>query len=129
MCLSWASSTRAAMPIAGRVDEHVEAAVALDVLGDHACAVLRVETSAATASAPSSAAAASTFSAVRDASVSANPSSPSIRAIARPIPDEPPVTSADAQLQPSGDYLRNVPKGTGAATPKPGAERQTPPLP
>src|SRR5438067_10400633 len=51
-------------------------------------------TSAATAVAPSSAAAACTFSGRRDASVSPKPSSRSMRAIARPIPDEPPVTSA-----------------------------------
>src|SRR5205823_3358237 len=51
-------------------------------------------TSAATAVAPSSAAAACTFSGRREASVSPKPSSRSMRAIARPIPDEPPVTSA-----------------------------------
>ncbi len=51
-------------------------------------------TSTATAAASSSRAAASTFSRVREASVSASPSSRSMRAIASPIPDEPPVTSA-----------------------------------
>ena len=49
---------------------------------------------AVTACAPSSAAAASIFSRVRDASVTSYPSSRSIRAIAKPIPEEPPVTSA-----------------------------------
>ena len=47
-----------------------------------------------TAVAPSSAAAASSRSTFRAASVSPYPSSRSMRAIARPIPDEPPVTSA-----------------------------------
>src|SRR5918994_1233377 len=47
----------------------------------------------------------STFSAVREASVTARPSSRSIRPIARPMPEEPPVTSADATRF---DYLRNV---------------------
>ena len=42
---------------------------------------------------------------VRDASVSANPSSRSIFAIARPMPDEPPVMSAEAT---GFDYFRNV---------------------
>jgi len=50
--------------------------------------------SAATACAPISAAAASIFSRVREAIVRSKPSSRNIRAIARPIPDEPPVTSA-----------------------------------
>src|SRR5215212_2764942 len=53
-----------------------------------------LETSAATASAPSSSAAASIRSRRREASVSSYPSSRSRRAIARPIPDDPPVTSA-----------------------------------
>src|SRR5581483_8625436 len=51
-------------------------------------------TSAATAVAPSSAAAASTFSARRETSVSSKPSSRNMRAIASPMPDEPPVTRA-----------------------------------
>jgi hypothetical protein len=38
--------------------------------------------------------AASIFSGVREASVSSQPSSRSMRAIASPMPDEPPVTSA-----------------------------------
>ena len=44
-------------PDPGRVDEHVETAVALDVLAHEPLAVLRLETSAAIAVAPSSAAA------------------------------------------------------------------------
>src|SRR5438270_3250825 len=51
-------------------------------------------TSAAIAAAPSSSAAAFTFSGRRETSVSPYPSSRSARAIARPIPEEPPVTRA-----------------------------------
>src|SRR6185369_10622828 len=58
------------------------------------------ETSAATAAAPSSAAAASMRSGRRETSVSSKPSSRSIRAIASPMPDEPPVTSAAPGIAP-----------------------------
>ena len=84
------------MPMPARVDEHVHAAVALGVLGDDAHALVglpevrghgqRVEL----APRPPRAA-----RAVRAASVSSYPSSRSVRAIASPIPDDPPVTSAD----------------------------------
>ncbi len=57
-------------------------------------------TFAATAAAPSSAAAASTFSGRRETSVSSKPSSRSILAIASPMPDEPPVTSAARAIRP-----------------------------
>ncbi len=63
------------------------------------------ETSAAIAVAPSSAPAASIFSAVREASVSSKPSSRSILAIASPMPEEPPVINADGTRF---DYLRNA---------------------
>src|SRR5437762_2924170 len=59
------------------------------------------ETSAAIAAAPSSAAAASMRSGRRETSVSSNPSSRSIRAMASPMPDEPPVTSADSGIAPT----------------------------
>src|SRR5206468_1618350 len=58
-------------------------------------------TSAAIAAAPSSAAAASMRSARRETSVSSKPSSRSIRAIASPMPDEPPVTSAAPAIAPT----------------------------
>src|SRR4029079_17078761 len=51
--------------------------------------------------APSSAAAASMRSGRRETSVSSKPSSRSIRAIASPMPDEPPVTSADPGIAPT----------------------------
>ena len=60
---------------AGRVDEHVEPAVALDVLCHEPVAVLLAETSAVTANASRAAAAASSRSLLREASVSAKPSS------------------------------------------------------
>src|SRR5581483_133927 len=56
---------------------------------------------AATAAAPSSAAAASTRSDRRDTRVRSNPSSRSIRAIASPMPDEPPVTRAARAIAPT----------------------------
>ena len=79
----------------GGVDEHVEAAVLPTCSATIASQSSSFETSTAAAWAPSSAAAASTFSRVREASVSAKPSSRSMQAIARPMPDEPPVTRAD----------------------------------
>ena len=70
-------------------------------------------TFAVTACAPSSAAAASTFACVREASVRSKPSSRSMRAIARPMPDEPPVTSALGircmNLEESGCRAANAP--------------------
>ena len=57
-------------PDAGRVDEHVEATVRLEVLGDERARIL-VATSTAIAAASSSPAAASRRSTVRAASVSA----------------------------------------------------------
>src|SRR5438067_1238577 len=60
-------------------------------------------TFAATAKAPSSDAAASTRSGRREASVRSKPSSRNIRAIASPIPDEPPVTSAARPIAPTVD--------------------------
>src|SRR6476661_925313 len=58
-------------------------------------------TSAAAAAAPSSAAAASMRSGRRETSVSSKLSSRSIRAIASPMPDEPPVTSAAPGIAPT----------------------------
>src|SRR5262249_27207574 len=62
-------------------------------------------TFAATAVAPSSAAAASTFSARRETRVSSKPSSRSIFAIATPMPDDPPVTSAARAIAPTVDAV------------------------
>ena len=83
------------------------------------------ETSAAIAVAPSSAPAASIFSAVREASVSSKPSSRSILAIASPMPEEPPVINADGTRF---DYLRNA-QGFGTTTANLGPDTQAPPLP
>ena len=69
MCFACSDSTVPGDADPGRVDEHVQAAEALAVLGDDAHAILLLPMSAATASAPSSAAAASIFSCVREASV------------------------------------------------------------
>ena len=79
---------------AGGVDEHVEPTVSGHVPCDEPRAVLLVPDVGGHGRGPSSAAAASSRSGFRAASVSAYPSSRSIRAIASPIPDEPPVTSA-----------------------------------
>ena len=79
----------------GRVHEHVEAAAACDVLLDDARALLRLRDVRRHGLAAELGRAASTFSRVREASVTAKPSSSSIRPIARPMPDEPPVMSAE----------------------------------
>ena len=81
---------------AGGVHEDVHPAVALGVGRDDADALVGVARGwRGRRSAPSSAAASSSGSGRRATSVSSYPSSRSARAIASPIPDDPPVTSAD----------------------------------
>ena len=79
---------------ARRVDEHVEPAESLPMLGDEPRALLGVADVGRDRDRAELLRRASTFSARREASVSSNPSSRSMRAIARPMPEEPPVTSA-----------------------------------
>ena len=125
MCLSCASSTRAAIPIPAELTSRSRPPCRSTCSRTTRSQSSGFETSAAIAVASSSAAAASTFSAVRDASVSSNPSSRSIRAIASPMPDEPPVISADRT---SFDYFRNA-QGVVDRMANLGADTQAPPLP
>ena len=94
-------------PDPGRVDEHVEAPEPVAVLGDDTRRIPPPRRRRPRSPPlPSSAAAASMRSGRRETSVSSKPSSRSIRAIASPMPDEPPVTSAaplveDAAIAPT----------------------------
>ena len=83
------------IPMPARVDEHVEAAEALAVLGDDAHAVVLAGDVGGHAERAELAGGGVHLlgPCARRASAS-KPSSRSIRAIARPMPDEPPVTSA-----------------------------------
>ena len=112
-------------PDAGGVDEQVEAAGALDVLADDPLAVLGLRDVGGDRGRAELGGGSSTFSAVREASVSSNPSSLSIRAIASPMPEDPPVISADRT---SLDYLRNA-QGVVDGMPNLAADTQAPPLP
>ena len=78
----------------GRVDEDVEPAEPLAVRRDEPRAVLFARDVGGDRLRAELGGRASTFSARREASVRPNPSSRSMRAIASPMPDEPPVTSA-----------------------------------
>src|SRR5437868_9162359 len=93
-CLAGRSSTRPAMPTPAELTSTSSRPKRSRCSATSRAQSFSSATSAATAVAPSSAAAACTFSGRREASVSPKPSSRSMRAIARPIPDEPPVTSA-----------------------------------
>src|SRR5438105_12017073 len=73
-------------------------------------------TFAATAAAPSSSAAASTGSGRRETRVSSKPSSRSIRAIASPMPDEPPVTSAARAIGPTVNGVETEAAGLTSLT-------------
>jgi hypothetical protein len=125
MCFSWASSTRDAIPTPAELTSRSRPPTRSTCSRTTRSQSSGLETSAAIAVAPSSAAAASTFSAVRDASVSSNPSSRSIRPIASPMPDDPPVISADRTCF---DYFRNA-QGDSNRMPNLGADTQAPPLP
>src|SRR5438128_1773392 len=93
-CLAGRSSTRPPMPTPAELTSTSRRPKRSRCSATSRAQSFSSATSAATAVAPSSAAAACTFSGRREASVSPKPSSRSMRAIARPIPDEPPVTSA-----------------------------------
>ena len=71
MCFSWASSTRPAMPIPAELTSTSSPPSRSTCSATTRAQSSGLETSAAIACAPSSAAAASTFSAVREASVTA----------------------------------------------------------
>ena len=84
----------AADPDPGRVDEHVEPPEAVAVLGDDARALLRLGDVGRDRCGAELGGRRLDRSGRREASVSSKPSSRSMRAMASPMPDEPPVTSA-----------------------------------
>ena len=122
--LRGSSSTVPAMPMPAELTSTSRRAEPLAVLRDEPLAVLRARRRRRDRrGTPSSSAAASTFSGRRDASVRSKPSSRSMRAIASPMPDEPPVTSAARPYavllsagHPGGNRVLTLPRGASVLT-------------